>query len=139
MSYQLTSMALGLLLAAAILLLVRRDHLHGPYSLWWIGIAVMVAVLGLFPRLFDAVAAQLGITYPPILAVVLGFSLMLIKMLTMDLDRSRQERLIRRLAQQVAMLEAQAPLSVSTEPVSVSTEPANATPKPDAPAAGLDS
>lgn len=103
-------MALGLALAAMILFLMRRDHLHGPYALWWIGVAVMVAILGLFPRLFDAIAAWLGIAYPPILAVVLGFGLVLIKMLTMDLDRSRQERRIRRLAQRLAMLEAQAPL-----------------------------
>lgn len=125
MTYQLTSMALGLALAAAILFLVRRDHLHGPYSLWWIGVAIMVAVLGFFPRLFDAVAAQLGITYPPILAVVLGFSLVLIKMLTMDLDRSRQERRIRRLAQQVAMLAAQVPLLPPTPAAGENSQPAS--------------
>lgn len=109
MTYQLTSMALGLMLAAAILFLVRRDHLHGPYALWWIGVAVTVAFLGFFPRLFDVVAIKLGISYPPILAVVMGFSMLLVKLLTMDLERSRQERLIRRLAQRLALLEAQAP------------------------------
>ena len=106
-TYQLTSMAIGLLLAAIILLLVRRDHLHGPYAIWWIGAAATVALLGFFPRLFDVLAAKLGISYPPILAVVLGFSMLLVKILTMDLERSRQERLIRRLAQRLAMLEAQ--------------------------------
>lgn len=109
MTYQLTSMALGLMLAAAILFLVRRDHLHGPYALWWIGVAATVAFLGFFPRLFDVVAIKLGISYPPILAVVMGFSMLLVKLLTMDLERSRQERLIRRLAQRLALLEAQAP------------------------------
>ena len=38
-TYQLTSMAIGLGLALVILFLVRRDHLHGPYALWWIGAA----------------------------------------------------------------------------------------------------
>ena len=110
-TYQITSMAIGICLAAIILLLVRRDHLHGPYAIWWIGSAATVALLGLFPWLFDRLAALLGVSYPPILAIVLGFSLLLIKMLTMDLERSRQERLIRRLTQRLAMLEAQAPLS----------------------------
>ncbi len=110
-TYQITSMAIGIGLAAIILLLVRRDHLHGPYAIWWIGSAATVALLGLFPWLFDRLAALLGVSYPPILAIVLGFSLLLIKMLTMDLERSRQERLIRRLTQRLAMLEAQAPLS----------------------------
>ncbi len=107
-TYQITSMAIGVSLSAVILLLVRRDHLHGPYAIWWIGAAATVAVLGLFPRLFDKLAATLGVSYPPILAIVLGFGLLLIKMLTMDVERSRQERLIRRLAQRLAMLEAQA-------------------------------
>ena len=108
-TYQITSMAIGVSLAAVILFLIRRDHLHGPYSLWWIGAAATVALLGFFPRLFDALAVQLGISYPPILAVVLGFAMLLVKILTMDLERSRQERLIRRLAQRLAMLDAQVP------------------------------
>ncbi|QQS54582.1 MAG: DUF2304 domain-containing protein [Candidatus Competibacteraceae bacterium] len=105
-TYQLTSMAIGVGLAAIILFLVRRDHLHGPYAIWWIGAAATVALLGLFPRLFDVLANKMGVSYPPVLAIVLGFGLLLLKMLTMDLDRSRQERLIRRLAQRLAMLEA---------------------------------
>ena len=105
-TYQITSMTIGASLAATILFLVRRDHLHGPYAIWWIGTATTVALLGLFPRLFDVLAGKMGVSYPPILAIVLGFGLLLLKMLTMDLDRSRQERLIRRLAQRLAMLEA---------------------------------
>ncbi|MBK1647754.1 DUF2304 domain-containing protein [Rhabdochromatium marinum] len=106
MTYQLTSLGIGLLIATAILWLVRRDHLHGPYAIWWIGVALSVAILGLWPRLFDGVASVLGVSYPPILAVVLGFGLLLVKMLTMDIERSRQERKIRRLAQRLALLEA---------------------------------
>lgn len=113
-TYQLTSMVIGVSLATIILFLVRRDHLHGPYAIWWIGVAATVALLGFFPRLFDVVAVKLGVSYPPILAIVLGFSLLLVKILTMDLERSRQERVIRRLAQRLAMLEAQAP--GATEP-----------------------
>ena len=109
MTYQMTSMVIGLLLATVILWLVRRDHLHGPYAVWWIGAAATVSLLGFFPGVFDAVAAHLGIAYPPMLAMVLGFALLLVKILTMDLERSRQERQIRRLAQQIAMLEAAAP------------------------------
>jgi hypothetical protein len=108
-TYQLTSMVIGVSLAIVILFLVRRDHLHGPYAVWWIGAAATVALLGFFPRLFDVLAIKLGISYPPILAIVLGFSMLVVKILTMDLERSRQERLIRRLAQRLAILEAQAP------------------------------
>lgn len=102
-------MAMGIAIAAVILFLVRRDHLHGPYAIWWIGAAATVVALGFFPRLFDYLAVYLGVRYPPILAIVLGLGLLLVKILTMDLERSRQERLIRRLAQRLAMLEAQEP------------------------------
>ncbi|KFI23343.1 DUF2304 domain-containing protein [Nitrosococcus oceani] len=103
--YQWTSTLIGLLIAGLILFLVRRDHLHGPYAVWWLVVAAMVVVLGVFPRLFDTVAPLFGVAYPPILAVVLGMGLLLIKMLTMDLERSRQERKLRRLTQRLAMLE----------------------------------
>lgn len=115
MTYQITSTVIGLLVAAIILWLVRRDHLHGPYALWWIGAALGIAVLGFFPRLFDLLATLLGVGYPPMLALVLGFALLLLKILTMDLERSRQERRIRRLAQRLAMLEARAPLPATAD------------------------
>lgn len=113
-TYQFTSTVIGVGLAAVILFLVRRDHLHGPYAIWWVSAAATVALLGFFPRLFDIVAVKLGVNYPPILAIVLGFGMLLVKILTMDLERSRQERVIRRLAQRLAMLEAQAPGAAET-------------------------
>jgi hypothetical protein len=107
MTYQWTSLGIGVALAITILWLVRRSHLHGPYALWWVGVAVVVVGLGFFPRFFDLLAGFLGVNYPPILAVLLGFSLLLVKMLTMDLERSRQEQQIRRLAQRMAILQAE--------------------------------
>jgi hypothetical protein len=104
--YQWTSTLIGLWIASLILFLVRRDHLHGPYAIWWLTVAAIVVIVGVFPRLFDKIAPFFGIAYPPILAMVLGMGLILIKVLTMDLERSRQERKLRRLAQRLAMLEA---------------------------------
>ncbi|WP_295541814.1 DUF2304 domain-containing protein [uncultured Thiohalocapsa sp.] len=106
MTYQLTSLFLGLFLGLGILWLVRRDHLHGPFALWWIAVAITVIVVGFWPTLFDSIAGHLGVSYPPILALVLAFGFMLLKMLTLDIERSRQERKIRRLAQRLAMVEA---------------------------------
>ncbi|ADE16679.1 conserved hypothetical protein [Nitrosococcus halophilus Nc 4] len=104
--YQWTSTFIGVLIAGLILFLVRRDHLHGPYAVWWLVVATTVVVLGVFPGLFDKVAPFFGVAYPPILAVVLGMGLLLLKVLTMDLERSRQERRLRRLVQRLAILEA---------------------------------
>ena len=106
MTYQLTSLVIGLALAAAILVLVRRAHLHGPHAIWWIGLAAGIILFGTWPRLTDLIAPYLGVSYPPIVAVILGFALVLVKMMDMDLQRSRQEQRIRRLAQRLALLEA---------------------------------
>ena len=106
MTYQLTSLMIGLSLAGMILWLVRRAHLHGPHAIWWIGLAAGIILLGTWPRLTDLIAPYLGVSYPPIVAVILGFALLLVKMMDMDLQRSRQEQRIRRLAQRLALLEA---------------------------------
>ena len=89
-----------------ILLLIRRDFMHTRYALWWLPTALAVAILGVFPRLSDFIAAKLGIGYPPILPVIVGLGLILIKLLTMDLERSKNERKLHRLAQRVAILES---------------------------------
>lgn len=124
MTYQITSALLGLTIAFGILFLVRRDHLHGTYAVWWLGVAVIAMLLGLFPQITNWLAIRTGVGYPPILAIVLGFGLLLIKMLTMDLERSRQERQIRRLAQRLALLEAQPPQSELDQSVSPPDPPA---------------
>jgi hypothetical protein len=102
---QITSLSIGLLLAATIIYLLRRDHLHGPYAVWWLSVAVVTGLLGAFPIVIDSIANWLNIGYPPVLALVLAIALLLVKMLTMDIERTRQELNLRRLAQRLAMLD----------------------------------
>ena len=106
MTYHLTSLFIGLVMAGSILWLLRRAHLHGGHALWWITLAIAIILLGSWPRLTDLVARYLGVSYPPIIAVLIAFGLVLVKMLTMDLERSRLEQRLRRLAQRLALLEA---------------------------------
>ena len=105
MTSQITSGLIGILLAGAILYLVRRDHLHGSYALWWLAIAAAILILGVFPPVIDWLGGVTGISYPPVLPIIVGIGMMLIRMLRMDIDRSRQERQLRRLAQKLAILE----------------------------------
>lgn len=104
-AYQVTAALIGVSIGGMILWLVRKNHLHGPYAIWWILVALGVILLGLFPRVVNPVAGWLGISYPPILAIVLALAALLVKVLTMDLERTRQEIMLRRLAQRLAMLE----------------------------------
>jgi hypothetical protein len=105
MSAQITAALIGLALAGSILYLVRRDHLHGPYALWWLVVAAATLILGFVPRTVDWLAHLTGIAYPPVLPLIIGVSLILLRLLQLDIERSRQERQIRRLNQKLAILE----------------------------------
>lgn len=105
MNAQITAALIGLALAGSILYLVRRDHLHGPYALWWLIVAAATLVLGFVPRTIDWLAHLTGIAYPPVLPILVGLSLILLRLLQLDIERSRQERQIRRLNQKLAILE----------------------------------
>lgn len=103
--YQWTTAIIGIVIAFIILLLIRRDILHVKRSLWWIGIAALIVVMGFFPITIDKFGILLGVNYPPVLILTLGIGFILIKILSMDLERSRQERMLRRLTQRIAILE----------------------------------
>lgn len=105
LSYQWTTAIIGLMIALVIFFLIRRDILHVKRSLWWIGIALLVVFMGFFPLQIAQFGVLLGVNYPPILILTVGMGFVLIKILSMDLERSKQERMLRRLNQKLAMLE----------------------------------
>jgi len=105
LSYQWTSAILGILFGVTILYLVRRNHLHSRYALWWLPAALAVSLLGVFPGITDQIAPFFGISYPPVFVLVVGLCVILIKLLVMDIERSRNEVKLQRLIQRLAMLE----------------------------------
>ena len=105
MTAALTAGLIGVLLAGAILYLVRRDHLHGTHALWWFAVAGAILVLGIFPPVIDWLGRLTGISYPPVLPIIIGIGMILIRLLKIDVDRSRSERQMRRLTQKLAILE----------------------------------
>lgn len=107
MPYQATSAILGLVLASTILWLIRRDHLHSHHALWWLLVAFTVMLLGIFPTMIDWIARWLGVNYPPTLLFIFGMGMILVKVISIDLHQSELERKIRRLAQQIAILEGE--------------------------------
>lgn len=102
---QWTTALLGIGIACVILVLIRKDSLHVRHSIWWLAVAAGSILFGFFPRLVDSLGAVFGVFYPPILFVTLALGMLLIKVLTMDIERSRQERTLRRLTQRLAIVE----------------------------------
>ncbi len=99
--------AIGLAAAITIIVLIRKDHLHVRYGIWWIAVAAVFVVVGLYPGIVDHLAARLGIAYGPVLALTVGLTVFVIKILTIDIARSRDETRIVRLVQRIAILESE--------------------------------
>lgn len=98
--------SIGIATAITIVVLIRKDHLHIRYGLWWTGAAISFALLGLFPAFFDSFAKYLGVAYPPILALTLSVAILVIKILVMDIERSRNAIRMERLIQRIGLLES---------------------------------
>jgi hypothetical protein len=97
---------IGLLVAAIIIVLMRKDSLHAQHGLGWIIVALAFALLGFSPRIIDQAAQYFGVAYPPVLALTLGIAVLVVKILMMDIEHSRIEVRNQRLIQRMAMLEA---------------------------------
>jgi hypothetical protein len=103
--FSLITGIIGLVVAVAILVLMRRDRLHVQHGLGWILVATGFALLGFSPGVIDQLAVALGIGYPPVLGLTLAIGILVVKVLFMDIERSRVEIRNQRLVQRVAMLE----------------------------------
>jgi hypothetical protein len=105
MSVGFTAAGLGILIAGSILMLVRRDHLHGSHALWWLAVAGGALAIGFFPQVIDRIGLLFGVQYPPMLLVLLALAAVLLKLLQVDINISRRERRMRRVIQKMAILE----------------------------------
>lgn len=112
----LVTSAVGLTVAALIILLIRTDRLHVTHGIGWLVAAFVMAGLGFAPSIFDSIATRLGITYAPALAFTLGFGLIIIKLLIDDIERSRLKMRNTRMIQRMAILENELRRAKKTNP-----------------------
>jgi hypothetical protein len=101
-----TTGLIGLSVALIILLLLRRDHIFILQALFWMLIAAIAALLGLWPGLIDHLASGLGISYPPAALLLGAVVVLFLKVLIADITHTRLERQVRRLNQRIALLES---------------------------------
>lgn len=106
LAYLLTA-TLGSSVGLAIIFYVRRDRLIMRHGLSWLLMAVTLIFLGLVPEFVDAIAAVLGVDYPPTLAVMFGFAVVILKALIADIELSAAEVRVARLVQRLAILESE--------------------------------
>jgi hypothetical protein len=96
---------MGLSMATAILLLLRRDMLQARRAMPWLGITAGFLIISIFPHVVDRVAAHLGINYGPSLVMAGAICGLLIKILSMEIEQARVEVQYRVLNQRMAVLE----------------------------------
>jgi hypothetical protein len=105
-SAQIFSSILATILAIIIYWLVRRDHLAPNQALRWILVAIVILVLGFFPSLVDQFGAMIGISYPPIIPIIVAIGAAIVKVMFMDIQLNKAKVTQERMIQKIAMLEA---------------------------------
>lgn len=112
----ITTALLGLGLAVVIIWLVRRGHLNAVHGLFWLVMAALAALLGVWPGLIDRLAVAVGVSYPPALLFLAAAMALLVKALHADILNTRVEREVRRLNQRLALLELEQASGRLSEP-----------------------
>ena len=97
----------GIVVAASILWLIRRDVLEIGLGLAWMLVAGGFCLLGFAPFLVDSLANHLGISHAPSLAFTLALGLITLKLVHDDVRQSKQRVQLKRTIQRLAMLEAE--------------------------------
>jgi len=104
-AYNYFTAILGIATAGLIIYLIRRDSLSANYVVWWFCVAVGLIFVGFFPKVVNYFGRAMGVGYPPVILIALSWCMILVKLIFMDIDRSRQERKIKILVQRLAVYE----------------------------------
>lgn len=96
---------MSLLLIALVLASMRRAHIRVEYSVSWLVASVAILILSRSQRLLEAIAAQLGIVYPPLALMLLAGCVFVIIFyrFSVIISKLRDDNIA--LAQKVAILE----------------------------------
>jgi hypothetical protein len=94
----------GLVVLVAMVELLRRRQLREKYAALWLVVAVVVLVLGIFPRLFDDLAHAVGVANPPDLLLFIASLVLLLVCVHLSWEIGRLEDRARLLAEELALL-----------------------------------
>lgn len=109
MSMQLRlALILGILVYILVIaVLLSKKRLNLKYSLLWLFSAVILLLLALFPKIVFFISSIIGIAAPTNTVLLFIIFCMLLILISLTSIVSKQSRNIKRLIQQVAILEKQ--------------------------------
>ncbi len=102
---QIIVAAIILLALIGIINLVRKEALDLKYALSWMAVGAIILVLDIFPGIMDYLVHLLGIELPVNMMFFFGFCFTLLLVFTLTVKVSKQAEQLKRLTQEVALLE----------------------------------
>jgi hypothetical protein len=100
-------LAVCVLCLGFVISLVRRRLLRAKYSILWLSVGVVLAVLAASPKILDRVSKLLGISYGPTTFFLGAIILVFFVIVQFSYELSRLEERSRTLAEEVAILRLQ--------------------------------
>jgi hypothetical protein len=95
--------------ALFVLRLVRQRALRAKYSLLWLAVGAVLMLTAIFPGLVDHASEALGISYPPVIYLMIAIVFLLMVVMHFSWELSRLEERTRTLAEEIALLRATRP------------------------------
>jgi hypothetical protein len=92
---------------AFILHLVRRNSLRAKYSMLWLSVGAVLALVVAVPGFLDRVSLWAGVAYPPTMFFLLAIAFLFAVVVHFSWELSRLEGRSRALAEEVALLRRQ--------------------------------
>lgn len=105
MTAQVLGILASLLTFVFVFWLLRRGSLQEKYAVLWLGVSGVALVLAIFPAILRAVTTALGVETPSNLLFFVTIVLLLLVAIQLSYELSRHEARIRRLAEEVALLD----------------------------------
>lgn len=87
--------------------LIRKKKMELKYALLWIILSISILILGIFPQLITVLANFFGVQTPVNMLFFVGFCFSLLIIFSLSTALSRNSEKIKKLAQELALLEKQ--------------------------------
>lgn len=101
---QIVLLVLTALTLVAIFRLVRSGKLKAKYSLLWLTLGLVLAVLAAVPGAADRLAEDAGVYYEPALYFVVGIGFLLLVVIHFSYELSRMENRVRTLTEETTLI-----------------------------------
>ena len=113
------ALALVLGVVVVVLQLLRTQRIREKYAAIWIGLALVVTLVGVFPQLAELMASAVGVQTPINLVFALAALVLFVVLVQLSAEVSRAEETTRALAERIALLRLELDeLAARTEPPS---------------------